>query len=163
MKMSKVMLIFIAVSILNVILATVKSIVTIKGSKLSASLMNGIYFGYYNIVMIFTVASNGLTTLDKVLITALTNFVGVYIVKWVEEYFTKDKLWKIEMTVRSKHTPILHYELEEFGIPHNYIENVGNHTIFSCYCATQEESSFVTEIGKRHDAKFFACKAEKLI
>ena len=76
------MLIFVGISILNVVLATIKSIVTIKGSKLSASLLNGIYFGYYNIVMIFTVASdNGLTVFQKVVITALTNFVGVFLVK----------------------------------------------------------------------------------
>ena len=162
--MNNVMLVFILVSILNVVLATIKSIVTIKGSKLSASLMNGIYFGYYNVVMIITVASdNGLTMFQKVAITALTNFIGVYLVKWLEELFTKDKLWLIKMTVRGNHTKALHYELEEFGIPHNYIENIGKHTVFDCYCATQEESAFVSEVGKRHGAKFFACKAENLI
>ena len=91
------------------------------------------------------------------------NFIGVFLVKWLEEVFTKDKLWLIKMTVRGNHTESLHNELNEFNIPHNYIENIGKHTVFDCYCATQSESAFVKEIGRRHNAKFFACKAENFL
>ena len=47
---------FIVLSIINVIFSTVRSITTIKGSTLVASLVSGGYFAFYNIMLIYTVA-----------------------------------------------------------------------------------------------------------
>ena len=52
----KFLITFIILSIVNVIFSTIRSIVTINGSKIMASLISGGYFAFYNIMMIYTVA-----------------------------------------------------------------------------------------------------------
>lgn len=149
---------FIILSVINVIFSTVRSIITIKGSKTIASLISGGYFAFYNIMLIWTVADFPMW--QKCVITFVCNVVGVWVVKFFEEKMRKDRLWKVEMTVRADRTNVLHEQLEEFGIPHNYILNIGKYTVFNCYCATQKESQFVKEVGNYHRAKFFVSETK---
>ena len=50
----KLLILFIALNIINVILQTVRSICTIKCSKLVASLVNALTYGLYTIVLVYT-------------------------------------------------------------------------------------------------------------
>lgn len=154
------LVIFIILSTVNVIFSTVKSICTIKSNKVIASLVNGLYYGYYNIVLIYTVQDFPL--LEKCIITCVCNLIGVFIVKWIEEKTRKDKLWKIEMTIPKENTTVMAQQLEQFGISHNFIENVGNYSLFNCYCENQKESTLVKEIGEKNKAKFFASETKIL-
>ena len=54
MNETTLFIIFVILSIANVILNTVKSIVTVKGGKLAAALINGITFFVYTYVIIYT-------------------------------------------------------------------------------------------------------------
>ena len=83
--------------ITNVILATIKSIVTIKGSKLSAALMNALSYSVNVIVVIYTVMNFSIWI--KILITAITNFAGTYLGVYITEKLRKDRLWEIKATV----------------------------------------------------------------
>ena len=96
---------FVVLSIINVVFSTVRTIVTINGGKLSASLLSGGYFAFYNIMMIYTVADFPMW--QKCLITFICNVIGVFVVKWGEEKARKDKLWKIEATVYPAQAPAL--------------------------------------------------------
>ena len=49
--MNNLLVIFIVLSIINVIFSTIKSIVTVKGGAFSASILSALYYGYYNIVL----------------------------------------------------------------------------------------------------------------
>lgn len=60
--------------------------------------MAALTYGFYSWVIILTTNDN-LSTVSKMLITAACNFVGVYLVKLIEEKTRKEKLWKIEATV----------------------------------------------------------------
>lgn len=151
---------FIALSIVNVILSTLKSIITINGGKLAAAAINAVYFGLYTVVIIYMTCE--LSLLLKVAITAVTNFIGVFVVKWIEEKARKDKLWKVEMTVYNSQAEKLHQDLESFNIPHNYIPDIGKWTIFNCYCATQKESAFIKKIATQNHAKFFVSETKNL-
>ena len=95
------LIIFILLSIVNVIFSTIKSIVTIKSSPWIASIVSALYYGYYNIVLIYTVADFPLW--QKMVVTAGCNLVGVFIVKYGEVKARKDKLWKVELTVPTKY------------------------------------------------------------
>jgi hypothetical protein len=143
-----------------VVFSTIRSITTIKSGKTVASLISGGYFAFYNIMLVYTVSDFPMW--EKCLITFVCNVIGVYVVKLVEEKTTKDKLWKVELTVRVERTNVLARQLEELEIPYNYIPNVGKWTIFNVYCATQKESAFVKEIAIRNKAKFFAGEAKQL-
>lgn len=151
---------FIILNIVNVIMQTVKTMVTVKAGKGIAALVNALTFGIYTVVTVYMLCDLPLFT--KALVVALCNLVGVYVVKWVEEETRKDKLWKVELTVRNFHTTHLHDDLEELDIPHSYIENVGKYSIFNVYCATQKESVLVKQVADRFCAKYFVSETKTL-
>ena len=156
----KLLIIFIVLNIFNVILQTVKSICTVKCGKTVAAIVNAVAYGLYTVVIVFT--NTDLPLIQKVLVVALSNLIGVYIVKWVEEKKRKEMLWKVEFTVLGKNTSAVANLLDLAHIPHNYIENVGKYTIFNAYCATQKQSESVKEIIKEYNAKYFVSETKKL-
>jgi uncharacterized protein YebE (UPF0316 family) len=155
----EMLIIFIVLTILNVVIQTIKSIATIKCGKWVAALVNAVAYGLYTYVVFFT-ASDGIDLHAKALITAFANLVGVYVVKFFEEKARKDKLWKVEATIPAKYQSAVHFDLKD--IPHNYIEGVGNYTLFNFYCATQAESAKVRDIINQYEAKYFVSESKTL-
>lgn len=156
--MKTMLILFIALTILNVIIQTVKSIATIKCGKTSAALINALAYGLYTYVVFFT-ASDGIDLHAKAAITAGANLVGVYVVKLVEEKTYKDKLWKIEATVKTPLAEEFKARLED--MPHSY-QTIGKHTIFNIYCATQAESAKVKDLIQEYGAKYVALESKTL-
>lgn len=147
---------FIVLSIVNVIIQTVKSIVTVKGGKVLASVVNAIAFGLYTVVTVYTMCDLPLAL--KAFIVAMTNLVGVYIVKAIEEKTRKDKLWEIRLTCKNE------LDIEEisngltcFNIPFNTVkaDGIADFRVFNIYCATQKESLAVKELIKNREVKYF--------
>ena len=155
----EMLILFIVMSIVNVIIQTVKSIATIKCGKLAAAVINAVAYGLYTYVIVLT-ANDSIDLLAKCFIVAGCNFVGVYVVKFFEEKARKDKLWKVEATIPAKYQGAVHFDLK--GIPHNYIEGVGNYTLFNFYCATQAESAKVRDIINQYEAKYFVSESKTL-
>ena len=151
---------FIALSIINVIFSTVRSITTIKGSTLVASLVSGGYFAFYNIMLIYTVADFPMW--QKCVITFFCNVFGVAIVKLIEAKMQKDKLWKVEATINKTNQSDVCEMLNKAKVPYNYIEGVGKYTIFNVFCATQNQSIAVKEILKAYNAKYFVSESKTL-
>lgn len=149
---------FIICTAVNVVISTIKSIVTVNGSKLSAAFWNAAGYGFYAYVVVLT-ASGDLETWQKVAITAGCNFIGVYIVKLVEQKMRKDKLWEVRLTVEKDKGPALHRLLTGRDIPHNYTETEP-WWVFNCYAETQAETMAIIESGKRHNAKMFASETK---
>ena len=152
------LIIFILLSIVNVIFSTIKSIVTIKSGPWVASIASALYYGYYNIVLIYTVADFPLW--QKVVVTAGCNLVGVFIVKYGEEKARKDKLWKVELTVPTEYKNAVDFDLRT--VPHSYIELSDKHTLFNFYCATQADSAKVKTIANQYEAKYFVAESKNL-
>ena len=154
------LLIFIGLNIVNVIVQTVKSIATLKCGPGVAAIVNAIAFGLYTIVTVYMLCDLSLWL--KALIVALCNLVGVYVVKFFEEKARKDKLWKVEATVPASMVDPLHNALKDCGIAHNYIEGVGQYTIFNIYCPTQADSIDVREVLESKNAKYFVSESKTL-
>ena len=154
----KLLVLFIVMNVLNVIIQTVKSICTIKCGKVVAAIVNACAYGLYTYIVVLTMCD--LPLLAKCLIVAGANFIGVYVVKLIEEKARKDKLWKVEATVPAKYQGAVHFDLKD--IPHNYIEGVGNYTLFNFYCATQAESAKVRDIINQYEAKYFVSESKTL-
>ena len=152
-------LLFALCTAVNVILSTIKSILTVKGGKLSASFINALTYGFYSYVIVLT-SADGMSIWLKMAITAICNFVGVYLVKWIEEKARKDKLWKVELTVPTKYTNTIDFDLHD--VPHSYIELSDKHTLFNFYCATQKESAKVKAIANQYEAKYFVAESKNL-
>ena len=152
---------FILLNVINVILQTVKSLATVKCGKLQAAIVNAIAYGLYTVVIVYTVCDLPLAL--KVIVVGGCNLIGVYLVKLGEEKTRKDKLWKVEATIKVNHEEQLSKELETLNIPFNYNrDNTSKYSIFNIYCATQKESSLVKEIADRHNAKYFVSESKTL-
>ena len=154
----KLLFIFIALNIVNVIVQTAKSICTIKCGKVGAALVNAIAYGIYTIVIVYTMCD--LPLLLKAGIVAVCNLIGVYVVKFIEEKARKDKLWKIELTIPSRYTAAVDFDLK--NIPHSTIKIDDEHTLFNFYCATQAESTRVKNIVAQYEAKYFVSESKTL-
>ena len=154
----KLFWIFVILNIINVIIQTIKSIATVKCGKGMAALVNAIAYGLYTVVVVYMVCDLPLWL--KVVVIAVCNLVGVFVVKWGEEKSRKDKLWKVEATVPNRWTNAVHFDLRD--IPHNYVENVGKYTLFNFYCATQKESAKVRDILAQYEVKYFVSESKTL-
>ena len=154
----KLLVLFVVMNIVNVVIQTIKSIATIKCGKTAAAIVNAVAYGLYTYIVVLTMCD--LPLLAKCLIVAGANFVGVFVVKFFEEKARKDKLWKVEATIPAKYQGAVHFDLKD--IPHNYIEGVGNYTLFNFYCATQAESAKVRDIINQYEAKYFVSESKTL-
>lgn len=156
----KLLIIYIVLNILNVLIQTVKSIVTIKGGKVASAFTNAIAYGLYTVVVVYMMCDLPLWL--KATIIGLCNLVGVYIVKWLEEKARRDKLWKIEMTVRNSRAEDLAAMLILANISFNKIPTTGVDTVFNIYSKTQAESHAIREIAKKFNAKYFVSESKTL-
>lgn len=157
---TKLLILFIVMNILNVVIQTIKSICTIKCGKWASALVNAVAYGLYTYIIVLT--NCDLPLIAKCLIVAGANFVGVWVVKFFEEKARKDRLWKVEATVYHYLTTHLHTTLVEQGIAHNYIEGVGQYSIFNIYCPTQHESLLVRELLEQSESKYFVSESKTL-
>ena len=152
-------LLFTIATIVNVVLSTIRSITTIKGGKWLSATTNAICYGFYPLIVMLT-AKDTVSIIVNMIITALANFVCVWIIKLVEEKARKDKMWKVEVAIPNKYGNALHFDLR--GLPHNYIE-VGSWTMFNCYCMTQADTKMVVDLAKQYEGKISAYESKSLI
>ena len=160
MKMdTKLLIIFVILNVLNVIIQTVKSLATINCGKTVAAIVNAIAYGLYTVVVVYMVCE--LPLWIKVIVIGLANLIGVYVVKFFEEKARKDKLWKIEATVKPAEAEAIKLYCKTENIPYSYI-NIEKYVIFNFYCATQKESAIVKIILNKHNAKYFVSETKSL-
>ena len=156
---TKLLLIFIALNITNVIIQTIKSLVTVKCGKTAAALINAAAYGLYTVVVIYTVCE--LPLYLKALIVAICNLIGVYVVKLIEERARRDKLWKVEATIPVEIAEKVKHDLRANGLPHNYID-IEKYYLFNVYCENQEQSKVAKVILDYYNAKYFVSENKSL-
>ena len=152
-------LLFTIATIINIILSTIRSLCTIKGGKMISAVTNAVCYGFYPLIVMLT-AKDTVSIVTNMVITAIANFVCVYVIKLVEEKARKDKMWKVEVAIPNKYGNALHFDLR--GLPHNYIE-VGSWTMFNCYCMTQDDTKMVVDLAKQYEGKISAYESKSLI
>lgn len=157
---TNLLILFIIMTIINVVIQTIKSIATIKCGKLTASIINAIAYGLYTYIIVLTNCE--LPMMWKCLIVAGANFVGVYAVKFFEEKVRKDKVWKVECSVPTERAEVFKNWVKERNLPFNYIENIGKYTIFNIYCYTQEDSAKAKVLMEHFALKYFVSESKTL-
>ena len=154
-------ILFIIATVINVTLSTVRAIATIKCGKMVSAIMNALCYGFYPLIVMLT-AKDTVSIVANMIITAVVNFVCVWIIKLVEEKARKDKMWKVEVACPIVHYNDLHLLLKENNIPHNFVE-VGSWVMFNCYCMTQEDTRIVTDLSTKRECKISAYESKPLI
>ena len=142
LSFTQFLLLYLVLQVVYVILNTVTNIAKIKCSKLIASLTSAVCYGFYVIVVVATASNQPIWV--KMLLTAVTNVIGVYVGMWVMEKLRKDKLWKIEITIRDA---IEAYQFEntlrEKDISFNSVVCENNDIILNVYSKSQKESEII--------------------
>lgn len=157
----KLMVIFILANCVNVVIQTIKSLITVKCGKGLASIVNALAYGFYTYIVILMSAD--LPLFSKCVIVGLCNLIGVYVVKYAEEKMRKDKLWKIEAVfdTTDKEKVIQYLENNDLAysiIPIEYKKKV----LFNVYAYTQQESTRTKQIIDMYKGKYFVSEAKNL-
>ena len=143
---------FVILNVLNVIIQTAKSIVTIKCGKGIAALVNAIAYGLYTVVLVYM--NCDIPLWEKVIVVGSANLIGVYIVKFFEEKSKKDKLWKIEFSLKNGYFNSAVDELNINDISYNS-SIFGEYVTITAFANTQEETKIINNIVKKYNAKYF--------
>ena len=152
---------YIILNIVNVILQTAKSIVTIKCGKALASIFNALAYGLYTVVVIYMVCD--LPLAFKVAVVAICNLVGVYVVKFIEERSRRQKIWKIEVGINKECTEAFEQSLEDLGFTYNKIEVKRNaRDMYNIYSRNQKESRLARELMEHYNARYFVTENKGL-
>lgn len=144
------MIVFFFCSLINVMLSTCKTVLTVKASRNTATLINACTYGFYAIVVKQLAQYPLIATVS---ITIITNIIGVYFSLWLLEKMKKPKLWKVEVTVNSCDSAEV--DTLTAGIPHSYIKLSDKHTVFNFYCENFAQSEEVKGIVNKFNGRYF--------
>ena len=156
-----IIILFTIGSFINVALNTFKTIIMHKEKKLSSSTINAITYGFYTIIVLFTAIplflNDGIDLISKVVITVITNFVGVWASMTILEKFKKDSLWEITATVEDNQKTLvwLVENLTTNEIPFNVLSTWDNkEKIFHIYSKNQKDSEKIKNLLDCVNAKY---------
>jgi hypothetical protein len=153
-------ILFVVCQFINVALNTAKTIVMHKEEKVSSSIINAVTYGFYAIIVVMT--ASALPLWITIIISALTNLIGVYGSMWLLERFKKDSLWEIvaNITVNDNEYERFQNTLCACDIPYNlmklYGENIADgklHLTATMYSKSQRESAIIKELLDSFETK----------
>ena len=161
---SKLFWTFVVLNFINVLVNTARSLLTIKGGKWIASVMNAVCYGYYTIIIVIT-ATYEMPLLIKCIAVAFVNFVGVFTIKYCEEKMQKDKMWIYNATAKictNKLYSVIKL-LKEANIKLVYNTVVENelYTI-QIFSNTQKESEMIKAILENYNIKYYAIESKEI-
>ena len=153
-------IIFTVCSLVNVILSTMKTILTVRSTKVVASIINAITYGFYAIV-VKQLASLDLTV--TVIVTIATNLIGVYLSMWLMDKMKKDCLWKISVTTKDKSIvkKIENFDIEYTLSPIQYKKET--YYSIEIFSKNQKDSTIIKNILNEYKVKYNVTEITKTL
>lgn len=137
------LIVFIVIQFLNVIISTIKSILTVKGGKATAALINAVSYTFGAVVTkLLTQQSFGVV----ICVTLLTNIIGVYLAKAILEKFQKEKLWTIMTTCKVEDKDPIEKEFRRRDIKYVSFLAENNRYFINIFSHSRAESALIKEI-----------------
>ena len=142
--------VFFICQLINVALNTAKTIIMYRENKISSSVINAITYGFYAIIVVMT--ASALPLWLTILITFVTNLIGVYGSMWLLDRFKKDKLWEIVANITVSDEELSHFQaiMMKYEISHNLVKLYGvniadgkHHLTATMYSKNQEQSAII--------------------
>ena len=97
--MESVVILFVVCSLINVILSTLKTLIMVNAGRNSAIIINAVCYGFYTLVVKQLASVDYITA---VVVTIITNIIGVWASYKIMDVFSKDKVWRITATLKNK-------------------------------------------------------------
>ena len=153
-------IIFTVCSLVNVILSTMKTILTVRSTKVVASVINAVTYGFYAIV-VKQLASLDLTV--TVIVTIATNLIGVYLSMWLMDKMKKDCLWKISVTTKDKSIvkKIENFDIEYTMSPIQYKKET--YYSIEIFSKNQKDSTIIKNILNEYKVKYNVTEITKTL
>ena len=151
-------ILFFLLQFINVVLSTMKTVLTVKANKHIAMLINTITYTFYSGVVKLLTEQNMVIVLA---VTFLTNVIGVYIAMFILDKSKKEVLWKIEATVPYNEADSLIEEAKALDVPFNYID-INKYYLFNFYSSTSQESAMIKKVLHQYSAKYFVAESKTL-
>lgn len=145
---------FFIAQLVNVILSTIRSVVLIKGGKKLAIIFNVISYSLSALVtaLIAGVVKN---VPIVVMITAITNAIGVWAGLTIIDKVRKDQLWRISATVRTEFFKPLIKDLSNNNIAFiTYNTNWEERVPLDVFSHSRKESSLINSIFLKYRVKY---------
>ena len=143
---------FFAAQLVNVILSTIKSVITIKGTKQVAAIFSAINYGVNTFVI------KSITDVDMwiaIIVSVVCNLVGVYIGLWITEKLRKEQLWKITVTVPTENFEDFKVELKENNIDFiSYETSWDKYKVVDVFSRHKSKSKIIKKIFNNYDVKY---------
>ena len=152
---------FFILNLINVVLGTMRSILTVKSTPFVSMVINTISYTFYSGIVKLVSGQNMAVVL---ITTALTNIIGVYFAQFILNKARKDRLWRITATVKYNKNKDIANALEQYNISYNEQTTDGNKTaIFDIFSKTQGESALIKELLVNNKAKYQVIQIEKTL
>ena len=148
--MDKMVIIFIIFSLINVILSTLKTLIMVNAGRNSAIIINAVCYGFYTLVVKQLAEVDYMTA---VIVTILTNIVGVWVSYKIMDFFKKDRLWRI--TVALKTADEFAKCVEQLGKYNISYTPIANSNSLDIYSYNQNESAIIKNILQNYKHKYF--------
>ena len=143
---------FIIATLLNVILSTLKSVITIKGGRVVASVSNAIAYGF-NTIVIKSISDVELWV--AIVVTMLSNLIGVYIALGIVQKFQKERLWKITVTVPTANLKDFKHDLHHADIGFiAYETSYEKYKVVDIFSNGKAESRIVKSLISKYKVKY---------
>ena len=156
MSMDWYIIVFTICQLVNVALNTAKTIIMHKEEKISSAIINAITYGFYAIIVVMT--ASALPLWITIIITIITNLIGVYGSMWLLDRFKKDSLWEITATIEDDNSKVdflCHHFTATEKIKFNIIKTWDNkELIFHIYSDNQKQSAYIKHFLDLVNAKY---------
>lgn len=153
---------FFVLNLINVVLGTMRSILTVKSTPFISMVINTVSYTFYSGIVKLV---SGQDMAVVLITTALTNIIGVYIARFILDKCRKDKLWRITATIPnslSGEIELLTKKLGEKDI--KSVVYVGEGVkLIDIYSKTQGESIVVKEILEPLKVKYSIVEIDKTL
>lgn len=148
---SKALWLFVVIQLVNVIISTIKSIVTVNGSRKNASIINAISYTFGAVITkLLTQQSFEVA----IIVTFITNLLGVWIGKYIMDKRKPENLWTVNATVRSKEKSALEKALLHRGIQFILLPAENDRYLYTIFARSKAESALLEDILKNFDVKY---------
>lgn len=143
--------IFVAIQMVNVILSTIKSILTVNGSRWMAAWINAISYTFGAVITkLITQQSFEVV----IIVTLFTNLIGVYIAKLIMDKTRRPRLWTVSATLRETTREQVETDLRLQSIQYTLLPAMNGRYLINIFSYSKHESHIIQEILDANEVPF---------
>lgn len=150
--------VFIVIQLINVFLSTIKSVITVNGSKTTAAVINAISYTFGAVI---TKLLTQQSFVVAIVVTFLSNLVGVYAAKFFLEATRKEKLWLYLATITSvEEQQKIETELKYRNVKFTLLTAENDRYFITIFSYSKAESAFIIELLKQYHIKYSVLESQ---